>query len=131
MSLVYQGVPRDALAEVSRFPTELYACLTARGDALFELCNALLRSDGPVKTLVDLALAAEHRRGHGALYGGHNQGRIDVGRLRRAVTEMPSLGCWTVGWSWRWTSRRGCDRMPPHVRTGPRHPADPFPPRTT
>ncbi|GHK05691.1 hypothetical protein SY2F82_74880 [Streptomyces sp. Y2F8-2] len=30
----------DAFAEVSRFGTELYACLTARGDALFELCDA-------------------------------------------------------------------------------------------
>ncbi|MFJ8096558.1 hypothetical protein [Streptomyces griseofuscus] len=36
-------------------------------------------------TLVDLALAPEHRRGHGALYGGLNQGRIDVTRLRRAL----------------------------------------------
>jgi hypothetical protein len=27
-----------------------------------------LCTDGPVKTLVDLALAPEHRRGHGALY---------------------------------------------------------------
>ena len=32
------------------------------------------------------ALAPEHRRGHGALYGGLNQGRIEVARLRRALT---------------------------------------------
>ncbi|MFE1328158.1 transposase, partial [Streptomyces sp. NPDC058741] len=69
MSLVHQGVLRDAFAEVSHFRSELYACLTARGDALFELCDALLCTDGPVRTLVDLALAPEHRRGHGALYG--------------------------------------------------------------
>lgn len=84
-----QGVLRDAFAEVSRFRMELYECLTARGDALFELCDALLCTDGPVRTLVDLALAPEHHRGHGALYGGLNQGRIDVARLRRALAGMP------------------------------------------
>jgi hypothetical protein len=67
----------------------LYACLTARGDALFELCDALLCTDGPVRTLVDLALAPEHRRGHGALYSGLNDGRIDVSRLRRALAGVP------------------------------------------
>jgi hypothetical protein len=66
VSLGYQGVLRDAFAEVSCFRSELYACLTARGDALFELCDALLCTDGPVRTLIDLALAPEHRRGHGA-----------------------------------------------------------------
>ncbi|MFJ9855191.1 transposase [Streptomyces sp. NPDC101150] len=89
MSLVHPGVLRGAFGEVSRFRTELYACLTTRGDALFELCDALLCTDGPVRTLVDLALAPEHRRGHGALYGGLNQGRIDVARLRRAVAGLP------------------------------------------
>lgn len=37
-SSVYQGVLREAFAEVSHFRSELYTCLTARGDALFELC---------------------------------------------------------------------------------------------
>ncbi|MFB7577080.1 hypothetical protein [Streptomyces sp. NPDC056165] len=34
-----------------------------------------------------LALAPEHRRGHGALYGGLNHGRIEVARLRRGLAE--------------------------------------------
>ncbi|MES9512053.1 NF041680 family putative transposase, partial [Streptomyces sp. NPDC000609] len=80
---------RDACAEASYFRSELYVCLTARGDALFELCDALLCTDGPVRTLVDLALAPEHRRGHGALYGGLNQRQIDVARLRRALAGVP------------------------------------------
>ncbi|MDQ0745907.1 hypothetical protein QF034_000138 [Streptomyces africanus] len=75
---MHQDVLRDAFAEVSHFRSELYACLTARGDA--------------VRTLVDLALAPEHRRGHGALYGGLNQGRIDVARLRRALVKLPLPG---------------------------------------
>ncbi|MFE7811999.1 NF041680 family putative transposase [Streptomyces sp. NPDC057433] len=89
MSLGYQGVLRDAFAEVSCFRTVLYSCLAARADALFELCDALLCTDGPVRTLVDLALAPEHRRGHGALHGGLNQGRIDFARLRRALASIP------------------------------------------
>jgi hypothetical protein len=48
-----------------------------------------LCTDGPVRTLVDLALAPEHRRGHGALSSGINHGRIDVARLRRALTGVP------------------------------------------
>lgn len=46
------------------FRTELYSCLLSRGDALFELCDALLCTDDLVRTLGDLALAPEHRRGH-------------------------------------------------------------------
>jgi len=80
---------REAFAKLSRFRAEFYECLTGRGDALFELTDSLLCTDGPVRTLVDLALAPEHRRGHGSLYGGLNQGRIDVARLRRAVAGLP------------------------------------------
>ncbi|MFD9727369.1 transposase [Streptomyces sp. NPDC059072] len=89
MGLVEHGGQRDALTLVSGFRSGLYACLVSRSDALFELCDALLCSDGPVRTLVDLALAPEHRRGHGALYSGLNRGRIDVARLRRALAGAP------------------------------------------
>lgn len=87
--LLDEDVRRGAFAEASHFRSELYACLTRRGDELFELCDALLCSDGPVKTLADLALAPEHRRGHGALYGGLNRGRVDVARLRRTLAGLP------------------------------------------
>nr|WP_170047192.1 hypothetical protein [Couchioplanes caeruleus] len=50
---------------------------------MFELTDAVLCVDGPVKALVDLMLTAEHRRGHGAMYDGLNRGRIDVDRPRR------------------------------------------------
>jgi len=47
---------------------ELFSgCLSARADALFEVTEALLCADGPVRSLVDLSLAPEHRRGHGSL----------------------------------------------------------------
>ncbi|GAA2774585.1 hypothetical protein GCM10010521_61200 [Streptomyces rameus] len=57
-----------ALDVLSRFRVEFYECLYARADALFELTDAVLCADGPVNTLVELSLAVEHRRAHGALY---------------------------------------------------------------
>ncbi|MFJ2378995.1 NF041680 family putative transposase [Streptomyces sp. NPDC087769] len=89
MSLLHHGAPRDAFAELSGFRMGLYACLTGRRDALFELSDALLCADGPVRTLVELSLEPEHRRGHGALYGGLNHGDLDVARLRRTLAGLP------------------------------------------
>jgi hypothetical protein len=71
------------------FRNELYECLAARADALFELADAVLCADGPVRTLVELALEPEHRRGHGGLYDGLSNGRVEVARLRRAVAGLP------------------------------------------
>ncbi|MCF4139396.1 hypothetical protein L1856_25455 [Streptomyces sp. Tue 6430] len=58
---------REAFAEVSRFRAEFHACLTPRGDALFESCDALSCTDGPVRALVAPALAPGCRRGHGVI----------------------------------------------------------------
>ncbi len=63
--------------------------MTRRGDALFELTDAMLCENGPVTSPVDLTLPAEHRRGHGALYDALNHGRIDAARLRRALAVSP------------------------------------------
>ncbi|HUL27625.1 MAG TPA: NF041680 family putative transposase [Streptosporangiaceae bacterium] len=80
---------REALERLGTFRGELYKCLTKRADALFELAEATLCADGPVRTLAGLSLAPEHRRGHGALYDAVNAGRIEIGRLRRAVAGLP------------------------------------------
>lgn len=82
-----------AFGELSRFRREFYRCLTARADALFELTDAVLCADGPVTSLVELSLAVEHRRGHGALYDGVNQGRIDMGRFRNVVARQQIPRC--------------------------------------
>ena len=86
----------ESLARLSRFRLEFRACLTARGDELFELADAVLCADGPVATLVGLSLAPEHRRGHGALYDGLCCGRIGIGRLRWALACLP-LPRWPDG----------------------------------
>src|SRR6266581_6802918 len=81
-----QDATRDRLAAFRR---ELYRCFTARADALFEVADAVLCAEGPVKTLVGLSLAPEHRRGHGALYDAVNHGRIGISRLRRSLAGLP------------------------------------------
>ncbi|MFF3573827.1 transposase [Nocardia jiangxiensis] len=81
----------EAFAELSRMRGEFYACLTARGDELFELTDAMLCAPGAVRSIPELTLTPEHRRGHGALYDGLNAGRVDVGRLRNLLsrTRLP------------------------------------------
>ena len=61
--------------DLDRFREEFYTSLIVRADVLFELTDAVLCADGPVRSLVDLTLVAEHRRGHGAMYDALNQGR--------------------------------------------------------
>lgn len=89
MISVHDAAVADAFGELGRFRLEFYRCLIGRADALFELTDALLCTDGPVKTLVDLTLAPEHQRGYGAMYDGLNQGRIEVQQLRTAVAGLP------------------------------------------
>ncbi|MGR3875643.1 NF041680 family putative transposase [Streptomyces graminifolii] len=89
MSLLQHDVRREAFAAASHFRDDFFDCLTARGDTLFELTDALLCADGPVTTPVDLTLTAEHRRGHGAMYDALNSGNVDVPRLRQVLAGLP------------------------------------------
>src|SRR5215472_13873667 len=76
-------------AVLAGFRLDFHACLTARADELCELTDAVLCADGPVRTLARLSVAAEHRRGHGALYDAVNHGRVDIARLRRVLAGLP------------------------------------------
>ena len=88
-SLLERAADVEFLAVLSRFRLEFRGCLRARGDELFELADAVLCADGPVRTLAGLSLAPEHRRGHGALYDAVNHGRIDFARLRWSLAGLP------------------------------------------
>ena len=46
MISVHDDRPTDALGELAGFRQELYSCLTARADALFELCDGAPRGAG-------------------------------------------------------------------------------------
>jgi hypothetical protein len=83
------GGTRFGPGELDRFRWEFYRSCTARADALFELADAVLCADGPVRSLVELSLVAEHRRGHGALYDALAHGAIAPQRLRRALADLP------------------------------------------
>src|SRR6516162_8004794 len=95
-SLLEHAAGVESLAVLSRFRLDLRRCLAARGDELFDLADAVLCADGPVRTLAGLSLVPEHRRGHGALYDAVNCGRIQIGRLRRALAGLP-LPAWDDG----------------------------------
>lgn len=88
LSVVHDAGRVESLSALSCFRDGFYACLSRRADALFELCDAVLCANGPVRSLVELTLAAEHRRGHGAMYDALSQGRLAIGRLRRSVASL-------------------------------------------
>ena len=85
---------------------------------MFELSDTLLCADGPVRTLVELSLAPEHQRGHGALYGGLNRGHLDLSRLRRVLAGLPLPRTAEGRWYWRSMSATGCGRTRIPARTG-------------
>jgi DDE superfamily endonuclease len=74
------------------FRARLYGCLTARADALFDLCDAILCADHAVTSLVQLSLVPEFRRGHGALYDALAAGQVDEEALAALLTgTLPQL----------------------------------------
>ncbi|WP_275306701.1 transposase [Streptomyces yunnanensis] len=89
MSLPVDAPAGEALSALSRFRVEFYDCLYGRADALFDLTDAILCADGPVKTLVELCLAVEHRRGHRALYAASDRGWLEPTRWRRTLVGLP------------------------------------------
>jgi hypothetical protein len=84
-----QDVDAAQWGDLARFRAEFYGSLTARADALFELTDAVLCADGPVRSLVELSLVAEHRRGHGAMYDALGHGGVEPARLRRSLASLP------------------------------------------
>jgi hypothetical protein len=79
----------EAIGELSRFRLDLYDCLDARADALFELVEAMLCIDGSVASVPELSLAGVHRRGHGGLYDALASGRMNVARFTAALAGLP------------------------------------------
>jgi hypothetical protein len=67
----------------------LYECLHRRGDALFELTDAILTADSAVPSPVHLSLQTSHRRGWGSLYAALWRGRIDTEALRELLARHP------------------------------------------
>ncbi|MCW2898533.1 MAG: transposase [Streptosporangiaceae bacterium] len=79
----------ESLSVLSRFRNQFHDCLYTRADALFELTDAVLCADGPVTSLPELTLTAEHPRGHGAMYDALNNGHLEPTRFRRLLASLP------------------------------------------
>jgi hypothetical protein len=91
----------QAYRALREFRARLYGCLTARPDAAFELCEAILCADHAVTSLAELSLAPEFRRGHGALYDALAAGRIDEEKLAALLTgTLPQLVDGDEGEAW-------------------------------
>ena len=75
----------EALGAGVGVPAGFYGCLTRRGDALFELTDAVLCAPGPVTSLPELSLTPVHRRGHGAMYDALACGKVEFASLRTSV----------------------------------------------
>ena len=84
-----QSVAVEDLSRLRNFRGQVYRCLGRRADELFELTDALLCAEGPVKSLVGLCLVPEHRRGHGALYDALTSGEVHADRLRAELAALP------------------------------------------
>ena len=78
----------EALSGLSRFRAGLRACFTRRGDALFELADAMLCAQGPVRSPVELSLEPEFRRRHGSVYDALAKGRISSSCLRHLLAGL-------------------------------------------
>ncbi|MFI5068846.1 MAG: transposase, partial [Streptosporangiales bacterium] len=82
----------DRYMALREFRARLYRCLTARPDACFDLCDAILCADHAVTSLVQLSLVPEFRRGHGALYDALAAGDIDEEAFAALLTQtLPQL----------------------------------------
>jgi DDE superfamily endonuclease len=82
-----------ALARLQAFRTALYDCCSRRADALVDLADALLSTQGPVASLPQLSLEPAHRRGWGSTYAALARGRIDAERLRDLLaSQLPDGG---------------------------------------
>ena len=81
------GSSKQTDVQITGFRRSLHQCLSPWGDALFELCDAVLCSPAPVGSVPSLSLEPEFRRSHGSLYKALAEGDVDDGRLRALLVE--------------------------------------------
>ncbi len=109
----------EALSVLSSVPDRFLRCPVGPRDVLFELTDALLCTDGPVRSLVDLVLAPgapawsrrhvrrSEQRPHRGRPAAADSGRAAAAAGRRRA-DRPGRRC----------VRRGCARTPRPARTG-------------
>ena len=80
--------PPTGQTPLNAFRTAFYGCLTSWGDALFELCDAVLCSPTPVASVPSLSLEPVFRRSHGSLYKALAAGDLDETKLRELLVAV-------------------------------------------
>jgi hypothetical protein len=80
----------ESRAALSRFRAGLHSCFTRRGDALFDLADAMLCTQGPVRSAVELSMEPEFRRSYGSVFDALAAGKINAERLRRLLLGVAS-----------------------------------------
>jgi hypothetical protein len=88
---VHDGHIMGSSDALRAFRRSFYECLHRRGDALFELADAILTADS-VPSPVHLSLQTSHRRGWGSLYAALDRGHIDAEALRKLLARHPLAG---------------------------------------
>lgn len=78
----------DSTGKLRCFRESLYAGMSRRADALFELIDAILTA-GSVPAPPHLSLTPIHRRGWGSLYAALSKGRIRAEALRNLFADYP------------------------------------------
>jgi DDE superfamily endonuclease len=77
---VDQNLTAAAVRRLRGFREQAFGCLQRRGDALFELIDALLAAES-TPSLPHLSLQPAHRRGWGSVYAALAVGELDADRL--------------------------------------------------
>jgi hypothetical protein len=82
-----RGGPSAPTTELTGFRRAFHGCLSGRGDALFELTDAVLCSPTPVGSVPSLSLEPVFRRSHGSVYKALARGGIDEEALRQVLVD--------------------------------------------
>jgi SAM-dependent methyltransferase len=88
---VDQDLTAAAVQQLRGFREQVFGCLPRRGDALFELIDALLAAES-MPSLPHLSLQPAHRRGWGSVYAALALGELDADRLADVLTgQVPQV----------------------------------------
>src|SRR3954454_22884436 len=92
---VDQNLTAAAVRRLRGFREQAFGCLQRRGDALFELIDALLAAES-MPSLPHLSLPPVHRRGWGSVYAALAVGEVDADRIAELLAARALRGAQPV-----------------------------------
>lgn len=79
-----QPTSEEVMTRLQQFRQEIYGCMKRGGDALFNICDALL-SESQAQSLPELSLSAAFERKWSSVYEALSDGHIKVDRVREVI----------------------------------------------